>query len=123
MPGSDLWLALVPFAAFATAFCVGALALWFIAKRTKIVQTETRYGKALHVESPVGTMDVHPEPKLDARLARIPVYPGAISENPSGAESVSEGGRTLEEISSAYWTPDGEQVVWNYYRSSCRTGP
>lgn len=119
MRTSRLWLALIPFVAFLLAFGVGAVALWFIAKRTKVLQTETKYGKALHVESPIGTLDEHPEGKLDPRLARIPIYPGAMPENPVGAESVSElhfGGTTLQEISANHWTPDSASQVWDFYR-------
>lgn len=121
-----IWLALVPFAAFAAAFCLGAVALWFIGKRTKISQTETRYGKALHVESPIGTLDVHPESKLDARLAQIPIYPGAMPENPLGAESVSQiqfGNESLQEISACYWTPDNADQVWDFYRQQLPDWP
>ncbi len=121
-----IWVALVPFAAFAAAFSFGAVALWLVAKRTKISQTETKAGKALHVESPLGTLDMHPEAKLDARLAQIPVYPGALPGNPVGAESVSElhtFGRTLQEISANYWTPDGTQQVWDFYRQQLPDWP
>jgi len=121
-----IWVVLVPFAAFAAAFCFGAVGLWWAAKRTRISQTETRAGKALHVDSPLGTLDVRPEAKLDARLARIPLYPGAMPENPAGAESVSElhiGGRTLQEISANYWTPDSTQQVWDFYRQQLPDWP
>jgi hypothetical protein len=99
-----IWVALVPFAAFIAAFFFGALALWLVARRTKISHTETAAGKALHVESPVGTLDMRPEAKLDARLALIPVYPGARPENPAAAESVTElhiGSRILKDIRRA----------------------
>lgn len=72
------WLILIPFAAFATAFVTGALTLWFVGRRTKISQIGTRSGKTLHVESPLGTLDVRPDARLDPRLAQIPVYPGAM---------------------------------------------
>lgn len=114
-----MWLALVPFAAFAGAFLVGALALWFLVKRTKISQTETKFGKSLHMESPVGTLDVRPEAKLDPRLAAIPIYPGAMPENPMGPEAVTEfriGWKTFKDISATYWTPDSEKQVWDFYR-------
>lgn len=117
--GTNQWLALVPFAAFAAAFCFGAVALWYLAKRIKFSQTETGLGKAFHVESPMGTLDVHPEAKLDARLAQIPVYPGALPENPDAAESVTEldiGSRALKEISASYWTPQSAEQVWDSYR-------
>jgi len=110
---------LIPFAVFAAAFCVGALALRHIAKGLKVSQTETRFGRALHVDSPLGTIDVHPEGKLDPRLAVIPLYPGAMPENAKAAESVTElhyGSRILQEISASYWTSDNVKQVWKFYR-------
>ena len=121
-----IWVALVPFAAFVAAFSFGAVALWLIAKRTKFSQTETKAGKALHVESPVGTLDVRPEAKLDARLAQIPVYPGALPENQAAAESVTEihiGGRTVRDISASYWTPQSAEEVWDFYRQQLPDWP
>ncbi len=121
-----IWLAFIPFLAFLTAFGFGVVALWFIAKRAKILQTETKYGKALHVESPIGTLDVHAEAKLDPRLASIAIYPGAMAENSLGAQSVSEvhfGNRTLQEISASYWTPDSQQQVWEFYRQQLPNWP
>ncbi|HET7891050.1 MAG TPA: hypothetical protein VFL34_05970, partial [Candidatus Sulfotelmatobacter sp.] len=114
-----VWLAFIPFAAFAGAFFVGAVGLWFLAKRSKISQTETKFGKALHVETPVGTLDVRPEAKLDPRLAPIPIYPGAMPENPMAVESITDlkvGWKTAQDISATYWTPDGEKQVWDFYR-------
>jgi hypothetical protein len=121
-----MWLALVPFAAFAAAFSFGAVGLWYVAKRTRILQTETRSGKALHVESPLGTLDLRPEAKLDPRLAQIPLYPGAMPENPLAAESVSEiriGSKTAQDISATYWTPDSETQVWDFYRQQLPDWP
>lgn len=110
---------LIPFAAFAAVFCVGALALRYIARGLKVSQTETKFGKAVHVDSPLGALDVHPEGKLDPRLAAIPLYPGAMPENAMGAESVTElhfGSRTLQEITASYWTPDSVKQVCEFYR-------
>jgi len=121
-----LWPFLIPVAFFAAAFTFGAVAIWFIAKRTKVSQTETQYGPAVHVETPLATFDVHPEGKLDPRLARIPVYPGAMPQNSVGAEAVSEvhiGSRVLQEISASYWTPDDEHEVWDFYRQQLPDWP
>lgn len=113
------WLALVPVVAFALAFFIGlVLVLWFV-KRVKISKTQTKGGEAMLFESPVGTLDVRPEEKLDARLAGIPVYPGSLRETPLRADTVSElhyGHTTLLEVSAEYWTPDSETVVWEFYR-------
>lgn len=121
-----MWLALVPFAAFAGAFLVGAVALWFLGKRSRISQTETRFGKALHMETPVGTLDVRPEAKLDPRLAPIPIYPGAMPENPLAAESITNlkvGWKTAQDISATYWTPDSEKQVWDFYKQQLPDWP
>ncbi len=118
-----MWVLVIPFAAFFAMFAFGAVALWFVAKRSKFSQTETQYGTAVHLETPMGTFDVHPEAKLDPRLSGIPVYPGALPENPAGADSVSQvqyRGRVLQEISASYWTPDREKQVWEFYREQLR---
>lgn len=114
-----MWLALVPFAAFALAFLAGAVALWYIAKHTTITQTQTKAGKALHLEAPFGTLDVKPEGKPDPRLAELPVYPGALPEDPATADTRTElyvGHQTLEEVSSTHWTADAEDAVWKFFR-------
>jgi len=116
----------IPLAAFGTAFLVGAIGLWFVGKRTKISETMTKSGKAVHVDSPLGTLDVRPEANLDPRLAQIPAYPGAMAENPVSAESVSElhiGHRALQEISASYWTSDSAQQVWEFYRQQLPDWP
>jgi hypothetical protein len=121
-----IWMMLLPFATFAAAFCFGAVALWYLAKRTKITQTETQFGKAVHVESPVAVLDVHPEGKLDSRLAQIPIYPGAMREEPLAAESVTElhvQGAVLQEISAQYWTPQEQREVWDFYRQQLPDWP
>jgi len=113
------WLALVPFVAFALAFLVGVVFLLWFAKRLKITKTQTKAGQAMHFESPVGTLDMRPEEKLDARLASIPVYPGCLRETPLSADTVSElhyGHTTLQAVSAEYWTPDAEEIVWEFYR-------
>ncbi len=107
-------------------FCVGVLALRYIAKGLRVSQTETKCGKSVHVDCALGTLDVHPEPKLDPRLAAIPLYPGAMPENATAAESVTElhcGKRTLQEIATTYWTPDDPKQVWNYFRETLPDWP
>lgn len=114
-----MWLALVPFAAFALAFLVGAVALWFIAKHTTVTETQTKAGEALHLDAPFGTLDVKPEDKVDPRLAKLPVYPGALPEDPASADTRTElyvGHNTFREVSLTHWTPDAEDAVWAFFR-------
>jgi hypothetical protein len=121
-----MWLALIPVAAFITAFCVGAVGLWYIARRTKFSQTQTATGQVIHVESPIGTLDVHPDAKLDSRLAQIPQYPGAMSNHPMTPEVVTElhlGARHAQDISATYWTTDPAAQVWDFYRQALPDWP
>jgi hypothetical protein len=59
-----MWLALVPIAAFVVAFLVGAVALWAIAKGSTVTETPTKARKALHVHTPIGTLDSEPQEQL-----------------------------------------------------------
>jgi len=114
-----MWLALVPVAAFVVAFVVGAVALWAIAKSSTLTQTQTKAGKAFHLHTPIGTLDSEPQEQLDPRLAKFPVYPGAMREDPTTAETITQmdfNHGVLQEISSVYWTPDSVDEVWQFYR-------
>src|SRR5690349_18514155 len=84
-----MWLGLIPIAAFVIAFLIGAVALWAIAKSSTVSETQTKSGKALHVHTPIGTIDSEPQDKLDSRLAKLPVYPGAMRKDPASAQTVT----------------------------------
>lgn len=121
-----MWVVFIPFAFFIGAFLVGAAILWYLGKKAEISQVETAAGQAIHVDTPVGTLDVTPEAKLDPRLAAIPIYRGAMPENPVGPESVTElrlGWKTFKDISATYWTPDDEDQVWEFYRQQLPDWP
>ena len=121
-----MWMALVPVAAFVLAFLVGAIVLWAIAKSSTLTQTQTKAGKALHVHTPIGTLDSEPQEQLDPRLAKLPVYPGAMRDDPAAAETITRldfNRGVLQEISSTYWTPDSVNDVWQFYRSQLPTWP
>lgn len=114
-----MWAVLLPLAAFLAALLFGAVALWYIAKHSRITQTETAAGKGVHVESFFGwSVDSRPEATLDPRLARLPSYPGALRNEPA-ADVVTEldfGRGVLREVSATYWTPDPEETVWQFFR-------
>jgi hypothetical protein len=114
-----MWLGLVPVAAFVIAFLVGAIALWAIARSSTITETQTRAGKAVHLHTPIGTLDSVPQGKLDPRLAELPVYPGAMREDPASAQVVTQmdfNHGVLQEVSSTYWTSASADEVWQFYR-------
>jgi hypothetical protein len=112
-------LALVPVAAFVIAFLVGALLLWSIAKSSTITETQTKAGKAFHVQTPIGSLDSVPQEQLDPRLAKLPSYPGALCENPASAATVTQldfNHGVLQEVSATYWTADSADEVWQFFR-------
>src|SRR5437763_6806114 len=114
-----MWLRLIPVAAFVIAFLVGAVALWAIAKSSTVTETQTKSGKALHVHTPIGTVDSEPQGTLDPRLGILPVYPGAMHEHPGSAQTVTQmdfNHGVLQDVSSNYWTPDSLDEVWQFYR-------
>lgn len=116
-----MWLGLIPLAAIVTAFLVGAVALWAIAKNSTITETQTKSGKAIHVHTPIGNIDSEPQgkDKLDPRLGKLPVYPGAMPGNPASVQTVTRvdfNHGVLQEISSDYWTSDSIDDVWQFYR-------
>jgi hypothetical protein len=114
-----MWLGLIPVAAFVIAFLVGAVALWAIAKSSTVTETQTKSGKAIHVHTPIGTLDSEPQDKLDSRLAKLPAYPGAMRGDAASAQTVTRmdlNHGVLQEVSSDYWTPDSPDEVWQFYR-------
>lgn len=114
-----MWLALVPVAAFVIAFLVGALLLWSIAKHSTITESQTKAGKSIHVQTPVGSMDSLPQERLDPRLANLPSYPGALREDPASAATLTQldfNHGVLQEVSATYWTTDSENDVWQFFR-------
>lgn len=114
-----MWLALIPVAAFVIAFLVGAVALWAIAKSSTVTEAQTKSGKALHVHTPIGALDAEPQDKLDPRLAKLPVYPGAMRKDSATAQTVTRmdfNHGPVQEFSSDYWTPDSADAVWQFYR-------
>lgn len=101
------------------AVCVGGFfAMLRFIKKTKVTTEMTNAGEAMHMETPLGTFDVRPETKLDARIASIPSYPGALPNQPGIADQVTEfhfRGQATTEVSTSYWTPDPAQVVQEFY--------
>jgi hypothetical protein len=121
-----MWLGLVPLAAFLVAFLVGAVALWAIAKNSTMRETQTKAGTAVHLHTPIGTLDSEPQDKVDPRLARLPLYPGAMRKDPATRQTVTRvdlNHGVLEEVSSDHWTPDTVDQVWQFYRAQLPDWP
>jgi hypothetical protein len=118
-------LALVPIAAFVIAFLVGGVALWAIAKKSTFTQTLTKAGKAAHLHTPLGTLSSTPQEQLDPRLAKLPVYSGALREDPGAAQTVTQldfNRGVLEEVSTSTGLPIPRTLSGNFIGSSSPTG-
>src|ERR1700739_3319930 len=113
------YLLFVPILIFLGVCIVGFVAMWIFAKRIKVTTEATKAGQAVHMDTPLGTMDLRPEDALDPRLASITLYHGAMPTNPGVADEVSEWRfRSIDrrDVTAAYWTPDPPQMVEDFYR-------
>jgi len=110
-------LLLIPFAVFALVFIIGFVCMVAIAKRVKI--KETPQGQEIHLETPLGSLDVEPRSKTDPRLASMILYPGATPADRRAAEYESDihfGPKHFKRIGADYWTSDPVDIVWEFYR-------
>lgn len=110
-------LFLIPIAVIALVITVGFVCMVAIAKRVKI--TETTVGQEIHLQTPVGSLDVEPRSKSDPRLASMMQYPGAIPADRRAAEYESDiqfGPKHFKQIGADYWTSDPVDIVWAFYR-------
>jgi hypothetical protein len=100
-----------------------ALALAHLVRRfvrsMHISVSDAMLGKAVHVETPIGVLDLKPHEKLDPELARMLVYPGATpaqSQPPEYEADVQFLGREFHVLVATYWTLTPADVVWEFYR-------
>jgi hypothetical protein len=110
-------LLLVPFAVFALVVLIGFVCMVTLAKRVKIKETDE--GQEIHLETPLGSLDVEPRSKPDPRLAGMILYPGAIPSGRGAAGYESDirfGPKHFRQIGADYWTSDPVDVVWEFYR-------
>ncbi len=110
-------LLLIPFAIFALVVLIGFVCMVALAKRVKI--KETPEGQEIHLQTPLGSLDVEPRSKPDPRLASMILYPGAIRADRRGAGYESDihfGPKHFKQIGADYWTSDPLDIVWEFYR-------
>jgi hypothetical protein len=100
------------------ALVLGQLVLR-IARSMRIGVTDAMSGKAIHIETSIGTFDLKPHEKLDPELATMLVYPGAsrTESQPPEYEAVAHVlGRDFRVLAATYWTLTPTDVVWEFYR-------
>lgn len=110
-------LLLLAFLAF-VAFVLGQLVLRLV-RSMRVSVTDAMTGKAVHVETPIGTFDLRPRQQLDPELASMLVYPGATPSESQPPEYAAEGtllGKEFHVLVATYWTMTPPDVVWEFYR-------
>jgi hypothetical protein len=100
------------------AFVIAQILMRFV----KGIQTNisnANSGKAVHIQTPIGTFDLKPNASLHPALASILVYPGAVpleSQPPEYEADIALLGREIQILVAGYWTATPEGVVWEFYR-------
>jgi hypothetical protein len=112
---------LVVFIAFLVFAIVGVLRLWLFVRNTHISVRRSGEADALHIETPIGNLDLQPQDHLDPRLESFVVYPGAQFQVPDSPDYVARGdvqGKQSSSVTATYWTPDLSGKVLEFYRSA-----
>jgi hypothetical protein len=81
--------------------------------------SDTKAGKNVHVETPIGVFDLKAQEKLDPALASFVVYPGATpaeSQPPEYEADIQLLGREYRILVATYWTLTAADIVWEFYR-------
>ncbi len=100
------------------AFVLGHILLRF-ARGIRATVSDTKPGKAIHIQTPIGTLDLQPKADLHPTLASILVFPGATpveSQPPEYEADVHLLGREFHLFVATYWTLTPADVVWEFYR-------
>jgi hypothetical protein len=121
--GGALGALLMGLAVLAAAAVVGVMiAGWYVADNVRVETTATSRGETVRVETPLGSVNVQQRAGLDARHLGVPVYPGAIREDPDSNRLASfeiEFGSTHKEfsvIAAEYSSSDPVERVTEFYR-------
>lgn len=102
---------------FALLILVSQILVRF-AKSIRASVSDTKSGKAVHIETPIAVFDVKPQDQLDPALAGILVYPGATraeSQPPEYEADIRALGREYRILVATYWTLTPADVVWEFY--------
>lgn len=100
------------------SFLIGHILLRF-ARSIRATVVDDKLGKTVHVETPIVTFDLKPQPTRDPLLASIPMYPGAApleSRPPEYEAGIQVLGRGFRILAATYWTATPVDVVWEFYK-------
>lgn len=81
--------------------------------------SEGAAGKAVHISTPIGVVDLKPQSELDPALASILVYPGATRTDAQlrGYEvDIQLLGRDYQILTATYSTTTPADIVWEFYK-------
>jgi hypothetical protein len=110
---------LLPFLFFAIAFLVIVGRVLSLMKRARFSVSNTPAGKSVHLETPLGGLDLNPHPDTDPALAAIPLFPNASrSAMPEYEANIQFRGKANRYIGVTYTTDAALAEVFAFYRNA-----
>lgn len=94
---------------------------WYLAHNVRVRETRSGGGKTVAVQTPIGSIRVQEQARLDPAQAGLPVYPGARAEEVD-SKSVSleldfgSEHKELTIVAAEYATDDAVEKVVEFYR-------
>jgi hypothetical protein len=110
----------VPFAVFFLLFLAAASRALRFFWKVRASVSDGQFGKAVHLETPLGAIDLRPQQGPDSDLASIPKYPGAVPvrelTSPSYEVDIHAPGHTGRYASETFRTDDQAGMVLDFYK-------
>jgi hypothetical protein len=111
---------LVAFLILAALAVVGVfMAGMYLADNIHVEKTRSAKGETVQVETPIGSMRVQQYQRLDPKVIGVPVYPGAVRHDHTGAASFDfsfdSGHKEFTFLAAEYSTNDSIDKVREFY--------
>ena len=91
----------------------------YVADNIHVEKTRNAKGETVQVDTPIGSLRVQEDKKLDPKLIGVPVYPNAIRSDNNHAASVDfsfdSGHKEFTVIAADYTTDDSIEKVKEFY--------
>ncbi|HLM98137.1 MAG TPA: hypothetical protein VK335_02580 [Bryobacteraceae bacterium] len=91
----------------------------YVADNIHVEKTRTAKGETVQVDTPIGSLRVQEDKKLDPKLIGVPVYPNAVRNDNNHAASVDfsfdSGHKAFTVIAADYTTDDSIEKVKEFY--------
>jgi hypothetical protein len=110
----------LPFAVFLIFLLILAFRVLRFLTKVRATFSDGQLGKEIHLETPVGAIDIKPQQGADPDLASIPKYPGATPAHdlvsPRYEADLNVPGHSGRYASESFRTDDQVETVLGFYR-------